>query len=185
MSLFSSTSSKPLAALVFGPEEDANGVVADFAHDLAEQGYRLGGMIQVAAGAENCDCRDTHVLDLETNLTRSILQDLGRHSQSCRIDPAALAEVGQAISAAIARQPELLFINRFGKLEAESKGLFAEIGAAVAAGVPTLVCVSTRYLEPWRQFSMGLDDELACAGEDLRRWWLGLRVKAPAETCLV
>jgi hypothetical protein len=162
---------KTLAALVYAEGEDANRIVEEFAQDLARRGHHIGGVVQIADTAQECDCRDTIVVDLETGARISILQDLGRHSQSCRIDPSALAHVGQLISSAIARKPELLFINRFGKLEAEGKGVFAEIGEAAAADVPTLVSVSTRYLDQWREFTMGLDDELACSSESLRQWW--------------
>lgn len=162
---------KTLAAVVYAPGEDANRIVEEFAKDLARRGHRIGGVVQIADAAQDCDCRETHVVDLETGLRMPILQDLGRHSQSCRIDPSALANVGQLISSAIARKPELLFINRFGKLEAEGKGVFAEIGEAAAANIPTLVSVSTRYLDQWRQFTMGLDVELGCSNEALQEWW--------------
>jgi hypothetical protein len=165
---------KALAALVYDRGEDVNRVVSAFAGDLARRGFRLGGVIQVAAETEACECRETHVLDLETGVHLPILQDLGRHSQSCRIDTAALAEIGQLLSAAISRRPDLLFINRFGKLEAEGKGLFGGIGEAAAAGIPTLVAVSARYLQPWRQFTLGLDEELACSVDDLEAWWQAL-----------
>jgi hypothetical protein len=162
---------KTLAAAVYDQGEDPNPIVADFANELARRGHRIGGLIQIAGGGQECDCRETYVLDLETGARLKILQDLGRHSQSCRIDPAALADAGHLISSAIARKPELLFVNRFGKLEAEGKGLFAEIGEAAASNVPTLVGVSTRYLDPWRQFTMGLDVEIACSAAALRQWW--------------
>jgi hypothetical protein len=162
---------KTLAALVYSPGEDVNRIVADFADELGRAGRRIGGIIQVSAAANDCDCRDSFVLDVETGVQKSILQDLGRHSQSCRLDSAALAEAGAIVANALAKGPELLFINRFGKLEAEGKGVFAEIGAAAVAGVPTLICVSTRYLAPWRQFTMGLDAEIPCSAEALRQWW--------------
>jgi TusA-related sulfurtransferase/nucleoside-triphosphatase THEP1 len=162
---------KSLAALVFDQGEDVNRIVADFAEDLARRGVRLGGVIQISAEVESCECKDTHVLDLETGAHLAILQDLGKHSQSCRIDSSALAEIGQLILSAITRRPDLLFINRFGKLEAEGKGLYGGIGEAAASGIPTLVAVSRRYLEPWRQFTLGLDEEIACSAADLEAWW--------------
>ncbi len=162
---------KRLAALVFEDSDAANLIVEDFARELARGGRRIAGMIQIAEATQSCDCRDTLLHDVETGQTLSILQDLGRHSLSCRVDAGALAHAAQRISAAIERSPELLFINRFGKLEIEGMGLYAEIGAAVAAEVPTLVCVAARYAEHWRQFAMGLDEELPCSAEALRRWW--------------
>jgi hypothetical protein len=162
---------KSLAALVFEDGEDVNGIVADFARALTEQGRRLGGFIQLSAMNESCDCKDVYVLDVEMGGRLSLLQDLGKYSQSCRIDQAALAEIGFRLGRMIERGPDLLFINRFGKLEAEGKGVVAEIGAAAAAGIPTLVSVPRRYLSPWRDFTMGLDEELCCASADLHRWW--------------
>jgi hypothetical protein len=163
-----------LAALVFDDGEDVNRIVAEFADSLSRRGRKIAGIIQVSEDVEACACKDTHVLDLETGAHLPILQDLGKHSQSCRLDTAALAEIGLVVSAAIARRPDLLFINRFGKLEAEGKGLFAGIGEAAASGIATLVPVSTRYLAAWRQFTSGLDRELACSAHDLESWWRDL-----------
>ncbi len=173
---------KSLAAVVFEPGEDVNRLVADFAADLARQGFRLSGVIQISAEVESCECKDTHVLDLETGAHLPILQDLGKHSESCRIDTAALAEIGHLISAAIARHPDLLFINRFGKLEAEGKGVYEGIGEAAASGIPTLVAVSTRYLAPWRQFTQGLDEELSCTARELDAWWQSVASVHPSVT---
>jgi Protein of unknown function (DUF2478) len=167
---------KTLAALVFDRGEDANRIVEDFANRLALRGHRIGGVIQITDAPDDCECPDTHVLDLETGARISILQDLGRHSLSCRIDTAALANVSHLIAGAIARAPELLFINRFGKLEADGRGMLAEIGAAATGEIPTLVSVSTRFLDQWRQFTMGLDEELACSSAALEQWWSDVAV---------
>jgi hypothetical protein len=164
---------KNLAALIFGDGEDVNRVVADFARDLAGKGHRLGGVIQVSADSAPCECKEVHVVDIETGARLPLLQDLGKYSQSCRIDQAALAQIGLLLSDTIKKGPELLFI-RFGKLEAEGKGVIAEIGAAATSGIPTLVSVPARYLAPWRQFTMGLDEELSCSSANLHRWWTGV-----------
>lgn len=161
---------KPLAALIFEDNAAANKIVADFAAMLQRRGHRIGGMIQTADG-NACNCQEAFVRDVETGETFSILQDLGRHSLSCRIDTAALAEAAQRIVRAMERSPELLFINRFGKLEAVGAGLYAEVGAAAAAGIPTLICVAARFIGPWRQFTMGYDDELPCSAAALLQWW--------------
>ncbi len=178
MSETASSPAKTLAALVFEDNIAATQIVMDFAEGLKLAGHRIGGMIQTADAAQACDCRDTFLRDVDTGEMISILQDLGRDSQSCRIDTAALAEAAHRVARAIERSPELLFINRFGKLEAAGQGLYAEIGAAAAAGVPTLVCVSARFVGPWRQFTMGLDEELPCSGAELWRWWRALPARS-------
>ena len=162
---------KRLAALVFEDPELANGLVEAFAAELADGGLRVAGFIQRAEMAQSCQCRETEILNLETGEAFAILQDLGRESTACRVDPGALARAAFEVARALEGEPEILFINRFGKLEMEGKGLIAEIGAAAVAGVPTLVCVPQRFLEPWREFAGGLADELACSQAALRGWW--------------
>jgi hypothetical protein len=175
---------KSLAALVFEDNEAANRIVADFAAALKRRGHRIGGMIQIGEAGPACDCHDAFLRDVDTGETFSILQDLGRQSQSCRVDTAALADAAHRVACAIEKSPELLFINRFGKLEATGAGLYAEIGAAAAAGVPTLVCVSVRFIDQWRQFTMGFDEELPCSGSALERWWGALNGRAPEDLSL-
>jgi hypothetical protein len=168
---------KPLAAVIYDQGEDVNRIIAEFAEGLARRGFRLGGVVQISADAQDCGCRDAHVLDLETGARIPILQNLGSQSQSCRVDPAALVDVSYLVAQALTRNPDLLFINRFGKLEAEGKGMIAEIGAAATSEVPVLVGVAARYLEQWRLFTAGLDEELACTPKALEDWWAAL-VKA-------
>ena len=83
----------------------------------------------------------------------------------------ALVEVARLLSEALARRPDLLVVNRFGRLESEGQGIIDEIAAAATSGIPVLLGVSTRYLEAWRQFAMGFDEELACSREALDAWW--------------
>ncbi|MGB8279291.1 MAG: DUF2478 domain-containing protein [Methylovirgula sp.] len=162
---------RTLAALVFETSEEVNGVMADFAAALAGRGRRLAGVVQVNANTQGCACRETHVLDLESGARIPILQDLGAHSQACRADSAALADVAATVRRALLRRPDLIFINRFGRLESEGRGMRDEIAAAAVAGIPVLVGVASRYLEAWRGFALGLDEELACSRAALEDWW--------------
>jgi len=162
---------KSLAAIVFENGDEVNAMVTDFALKLGAAGVRLGGFVQISEDTENCGCKDTYVLDLKTGQRTKILQDLGSGSQGCRVDPAALAEIGQLVANALTHAPELVIINRFGKLESEGKGLRDEIATAALSGTPTLVCVSTRYLEAWRAFAPDLSEELTCAPDALAAWW--------------
>ena len=160
-----------LAALVFETSDEVNGVMAEFAAALAARGHRLAGCIQVSANTQGCGCPQTHVLDLESGARIPILQDLGTHAQACRADSAALADVAGRARQALERRPDLLIINRFGRLESEGKGMRDEIAAAATADIPVLVGVASRYLEAWRGFALGLDEELACTRTAVDDWW--------------
>ncbi len=162
---------KNLAALVFETGEEVNSVMAEFAEALAARGRRIAGFIQVSANTRGCACSETHVLDLESGVRIPILQDLGAHAQACRADSAALADVAARTLQALERRPDLLVINRFGRLESEGKGMREEIAAAAVAGIPVLVAVASRYLEAWRGFALGLGEELACSRAVVEDWW--------------
>jgi hypothetical protein len=162
---------KLLAAAVFENGDDANRVIADFAAGLVASGTRLGGFVQISEDIENCGCKDTYVLNLENGARTKILQDLGAGSQGCRVDPSALVEIGHLVSQALAKSPELLIINRFGRLESEGMGLRDEIAAAALSGIPAIVCVSVRYVEAWRAFVADMSEEMPCTPEALHAWW--------------
>ncbi len=176
---------KPLAAVVFENGDDANQIVTAFALGLGAAGVRLGGFVQISEDTENCGCKDTYALDLQTGVRTKILQDLGAGSQGCRVDPAALAGIGHLVTASLAHGPELVVINRFGKLESEGKGLRDEVAAAALSGIPTLVCVSTRYLDAWREFADDLSQEISCSPEALQAWWQSIAKVAQSEKALV
>jgi len=178
-------SSKLLAAAVFENGEDANRIVADFAATLAGSGVRLGGFVQISEDTENCGCKDTYVLDLQTGARTKILQDLGAGSQGCRVDPAALAEIGHLVSEALNGSPELIIINRFGRLESEGMGLRNEIAAAALSGLPALVCISTRYVAAWRDFAADMSEEIPCTPERLLAWWQGVVMAMKPSAALV
>jgi Protein of unknown function (DUF2478) len=165
---------KLLAAVIFENGDDANRVMADFAAARAAQGTRLGGFVQISEDLENCGCKDTFVLDLENGARTKILQDLGAGSTGCRVDPSALVAIGQLVSQALTKSPELLIINRFGRLESEGMGLRDEIASAALSGIPTIVCVSTRYLDAWREFVADMSEEIPCTPEALVGWWSGV-----------
>jgi hypothetical protein len=178
----SSEPPKLLAAAIFENGEEANRIVTDFALALGASGIRLGGFVQISEDTQNCGCKDTYVLDLQTGARTKILQDLGAGSQGCRVDPAALAGIGHLVTQSLAHAPQLMIINRFGRLESEGKGLREEIASAAFSGIPTLVCVSTRYLDAWREFATDLSEELICTPDALAVWWreVALAMQRPA-----
>lgn len=174
---------KTLAAIVFEKSEEINPLMAAFAAALTDRGRRLAGFIQVSANTPGCACAETHVLDLESGARIPILQNLGIEAKACRANSAALAGVAAGLRAALERRPDLLIVNRFGRLESEGKGMREDIGAAALSGIPVLVGVATRYLEAWRAFTLGLDEELACSQIALDDWWRRLeRAGAQADT---
>ncbi len=163
-----------LAAIVFDRDEEPDPPLVAFLEAAAARGVRIAGLVQERACEASCAERDAFVRDLATGETLPIMQDLGRDATGCRVDPAAIAVAAKMLDAGRARKPDLLVANRFGRLESEGGGMLAEIGEAVADGVPLIVCVAARYLDAWDAFACSLDAKLEPKREAIEGWWTAL-----------
>jgi hypothetical protein len=97
-------------------------------------------------------------------------EDRDHKGTGCRLDPAALLEAAALISASLRNPPELVILNKFGRLEVEGAGLRSVIGEAVELGIPVVVGVPRRNIGPWRVFTDGLADEVAIGSPRLKQW---------------
>ena len=160
-----------LAAIVFDRDEPGDAALAAFLAEAARSGARIGGLVQEGADDELCALHDVRVRDLMTGETLPIMQNLGAEATGCRVDPAAIAIAARMLDRAREAAPDLLVVNRFGRLETEGGGMLAEIGQAFADGLAVLICVPRRFLEGWDAFADGLDVKLPPSAEAIMRWW--------------
>lgn len=87
------------------------------------------------------------------------------------LDSTALAEAAGLLAQSVAAAPDLLLVSRFGRAEVEGGGFLTEIGAAAAAGTPTLVGVSVKRAPDWQAFAGEFAESLPCSLEALLAWW--------------
>jgi len=160
-----------LAAIVFDRGETPDAALAAFIGRAAAGGARIAGLVQERADDDLCGVHDVRVRDLASGETLPIMQDLGAGSTICSVDPSAIARAARLVDRALATDPDLLVVNRFGRLESEGGGLIAEIGRAFAEGVAMIVCVPERYCDAWNAFAAGLDQKLPATGEAIEAWW--------------
>lgn len=161
-----------LAAIIYrSGKDDVDSLLAAFAADLIREGHRIGGVVQHnAKGA--CGPRDLMTMvDLMTGNAIRICQTLGPEAQSCRLDPAGIAEAAVSVSRAIAENVELVIVNKFSKQEAAGGGLRAEIADAVVAGLPILTAVSDKCYDAWTEFTGGFGTTLVCERRVVEAWW--------------
>ena len=130
----------------------------------------MAGVVQQAYAPEKGYAAEMNLVDLSCGKVIGISQDLGRHASGCRLDTSKLAEVEGIMEQALASGAQLIFVNRFGRAEAEGEGLLSAIGQAIVAGVPVLTSVRDPFIEPWREFHGGLGSELAPEPEAVRTW---------------
>lgn len=120
---------------------------------LMAQGVRLGGVVQQN---ENCAANgrcDMDALVLPDGPIIRISQSLGREARGCKLDPSALEQVSGLVAGRLSGDLDLLIINKFGKHEADGRGLRPVIAEALALGVPVLCGVGTRNSEPFLEFA--------------------------------
>ena len=160
-----------LAAIVFDRDEGPDEALLAFLGGATACGVRVAGLVQERAGDNLGDLRDVRVRDLTSGEILPIMQELGRGATGCAVDPAAVAEAARLLERALAMNPDLLVVNRFGRLESEGGGMLAEIGRAFAEGVAMVVCVPARYRDAWNAFAAGLDAQLPARREAIEAWW--------------
>ncbi len=148
----------------------ADRLLADLARDLGAQGVALSGVVQLNRETRpdrHCDM-DLQVLGHD-HIVR-ISQDLGPNARGCRLDAQGLVAAVALVEADLARAPELVIINKFGKSEIEGRGFREIFGQAIAAGIPVLTAVNSGNLAGFLSFAGGLAEEVVAEPAALRQW---------------
>lgn len=166
-----------VAAILYRSQDDVDGLLADFAQNLARSGERIGGVVQrnVKDGA-GCQT-GMQAVDLMTGAEISICQPLGSGAMACKLDAAGLAEAAVAVARAIEADVNLVVINKFSKQEAAGEGLRDEFASAIGADIPVLTAVPEKCLDAWNDFTGGIGTTLLCERAAIEGWWEDLSAR--------
>ncbi len=142
------------------------------AERLAEKGIRTAGIVQT-----NTECYDNKLCDMDVRVlpegeTIRISQSLGEGARGCRLNPGALERAVGLVTAGLAVEPapQILLVNKFGKHEADGRGMRPVIAEALAMGVPVISGVNRMNVEAFENFAEGLAVEAAPDLEALLAW---------------
>ncbi|MGK7865031.1 DUF2478 domain-containing protein [Falsiroseomonas sp. E2-1-a4] len=155
-----------ITALVYAESALADQVLRRIVRQFEAAGRRLAGVIQhdtPRAGRIGCDMT---LEELSTGAAIEISQDRGPHARGCRLDLGEMARAIQLVSMALRGAPDLLVLNKFGKTEVEGGGFRSLIAEAIDQGVPVLIAVPYRNIDPWRAFSGNLAREIHLTSPD-------------------
>ena len=161
-----------LAAVIYGENDPVDALFADVRDAISSRGFRVGGLVQEPCG------ESVFVNHIESGQRIDLMQDLGACADGCRLDTAALAEAAGLLAQSVSGAPDLLLVTRFGRAEIEGGGFLDEIGAAVSAGLPTLIAVSDRRAAEWRAFADDFAESLPCSLSAALDWWEAIGPKA-------
>ncbi|MFC4215769.1 DUF2478 domain-containing protein [Pseudophaeobacter arcticus] len=133
-------------------------LLSSLAEALYAKGIALAGIVQT-----NTECSDDALCDMDVRVlpdgeTIRISQSLGAGARGCRLNPEALEQaVGQVTSSLQAEpRPQVLIVNKFGKHEADGRGMRPVIGEALAQGMVVVSGVNRMNVEPFKAFSGGM-----------------------------
>ena len=141
-----------IAALKHPDGTKIDRTILKIVHRLRQQGYRLAGAVRADITPPDENRCDLFLEDLSTSTVLPISQDLGTGSHACRLDDAALDAIAVKVEASLLDGVDILILNKFGKQEAEGRGLRSPIVNAVNRGIPVLVGLNSGRVQSWNEF---------------------------------
>jgi nucleoside-triphosphatase THEP1 len=138
--------------------------LADVVAELEMQGRRLAGTVQSNLHRENRRHCDMDIRVLPDGPQVRISEDRGDLARGCRLDSGALEQTVQDVLERV-EGADLLIVNKFGKREAEGRGLVPAIILALELGIPVLLGVNALNLPAFEDFAAGLATPLAASSQ--------------------
>ena len=162
----------PILAIVYSDGLAADRMIADLGYRIRDAGISVAGIVQHNKFVRDRARCDMEIEELASGIVLQISEDRGKEARGCRLDRGALLDAASLLSVSLESEPDLLIINKFGKLEAEGRGLREAFSDAVQLGVPVLVGVPYRNIEQWRGFTAGLAEECPIGSSRPHEWLL-------------
>ncbi|WP_135448225.1 DUF2478 domain-containing protein [Tabrizicola caldifontis] len=154
-------------------------LIAEVADRLAAQGVRLAGTVQ--SNHERPDRRkcDMDLRVLPDGPTLRISEDRGDLARGCILDSGALEQAVHEVERRL-DGADILIVNKFGKREAEGRGLTPVIAEALHRSLPVLVGVNGLNLAALLSFVEEEIQGLPTNAEAVADWCLAGVVRLPA-----
>jgi hypothetical protein len=141
-----------IVGVVYDKSIEVDAVLSAAADLLRSRGIRVAGLLQRFGALTLGGKRSMYVQDISSGERVRLDFPRGPGASGCLLDPSALARAACLLKLAISSRPDVLIVNRFGRQEAEGRGLRSELADAVYAGLPTLVAVGEPWLADWDKF---------------------------------
>ena len=169
------TTAGKIAAVVGANSVTTQALFAAMVTDWRALGAKVVGVIGEPHGPSDRTCTAGILRDIVSGKPYQIHLDTPPNHTSCDIDAAGV-EIACAAIINDVLTSDVVFLSKFGKLEAMRQGLAAAFEAAIATGKPVLTTVSDRHRDAWRAFAP--DAILLPADEAaIQDWWRAVRTR--------
>lgn len=166
-----------ILAVQGGDREVIQSFLVEAARALRSGGVRILGVVEHLP--PGCAHEDVLLLDLVSGDANRLHQSLGPGAAGCSLDPAGLAAaaagVERAIAARLAEGGDLsdtvVILSKFGRQEAEGRGLTSAFHAAVAAEIAVLTSVSPTVRSQWDDFVGDMGRVVRAEFGEVEAWW--------------
>lgn len=165
--------------VLYAPNSLKSTALLDFASELRARRWRVGGVIIDTLYDDAGQKIGLDLIDLlgERRLPFARSDTSGIAIGRWVLDPATLAEGDRIIQDAVAKEAELVIVDKFGPLESGGDGGFAAgLKAALAARSALLVAVRGEFLDGWDDFADRPTTMLRAEPSALWRWWGPYRI---------
>ncbi len=142
----------PAVAIPFTSTVNIDAVLAEVVVTLRHEGGRVGGLLQRFGELLPNGERSMWLQDVASGALRRIDRPHDPGATSCLLDADAPAYAACDLRRVAESNVDLAVVNRFGKSEAEGRGLRAEIAEVMGAGIPLLIAVRVDLLDAWASF---------------------------------
>jgi hypothetical protein len=159
-----------LVAIVYANEVYPQATFERIVEDCRRRGLKIAGVLQHPVCSDAAGHCDVALEELTTGLRTDLFEDRGPGASGCRLDEAALAEVNGQVARSLDLAPEILILNKFGKVEAEGRGLLDLVAMAVDRDIPVVIGVPIRNLDSWREFAGGMSVEFSSDPPEIADW---------------
>ncbi len=167
-----------LAAMVYANDEYPDALFRWIVNECRLRRLTLSGVLQHPA-FEGADRRcDVLLEDLTTGHRTLLFENRGAGARGCRLDVAALLEASVKIERSLEHDPDLLVLNKFGKVECDGGGMCSLMAQALERGISAIMGVPARNLNAWRDFAGEFSVEFSEDADQIAKWLAKLEDKS-------
>ena len=152
-------------------EGETDQLMHDVAGALRAGGLRLAGALQLNRPLPDRAKPAMDLLLLPDGPVLPISLDRGAEAAGCRLDTSALEEASVVVAGRLPGA-DVLFVNKFGKQEADGHGMAGSVSEALLAGKPVIVGLADHFVEGFLRYASGHATELTGDLAEISAWVL-------------